>query len=572
VVFLLLKKFSAELETESEVFLMLLIRVVTEDSESGSDYMSPRPTWMRVLAMEVMRGLCSDADLVRHIWDRYDGEESGSNVFSALTSALNRLLTEKPALLGVAAQMSGIGVPQSDSVGSSGSGYGLDGMAGMVATAASATVSGVVGMMGSSGGLSVQGSSMKLQWLVTLISPSLSSADTARSIDQLDKADAPPIPESYIYLLGLQCLVSLCDGFQSFTAPLYTSLVVQRPRAAGDTVVRAPPAFDLASLPADQPSTKQLQIVSKIIETCWPALLAALSFVINTNLSDDLFVDVLASYQAMTNVAGMLALSTPRDAFFSSLAKFAVPTRVVSSLDPGVADVQTPRSTAGSISENLGLIGSQVQPGLSERNSACLKVLITCAMYLAGSLGDSWFGVLEALQNADYVLTASKTSAPGPLGRRTSQHGVTRSVSMQGVGLGSPPAPTAAATGPRHPMLSDLDADALQNSIQRLFDSSKNLDDGAFKYFIDALCRLSHEMIGMQVDTGVIIESDSQDDVVSSRTSLTGALSPGGDATKRRRVSGIHNPRTMVSRISFITGIATDTQHSAPLEILASIS
>jgi hypothetical protein len=97
---------------------------------------------------------------VRNIWDRYDSEPSGSKVVTSLVTALKRLVTEKPALLGVGSQMFGIGVH------SEGSGYGLDvgGMAGIVATAASATVSGVVGMMGSSGGLSLQGSAMKLQW------------------------------------------------------------------------------------------------------------------------------------------------------------------------------------------------------------------------------------------------------------------------------------------------------------------------------------------------------------------------------------------------------------------------
>lgn len=81
-------------------------------------------------------------------------------------------MTEKPALLGVCAQMSGVGVPShgAEVVGgtSAGSTYGLDvsGMAGMVATAASATVSGVVGMIGSGTGLNVQHSGMKLQWCV----------------------------------------------------------------------------------------------------------------------------------------------------------------------------------------------------------------------------------------------------------------------------------------------------------------------------------------------------------------------------------------------------------------------
>lgn len=82
-------------------------------------------------------------------------------MFTSLIAALKRLVTEKPALLGVNSQMSGVGVPSSGDVN-----YGLDvgGVAGIVATAASATVSGVAGLIGTGAGLSVQGSSMKLQW------------------------------------------------------------------------------------------------------------------------------------------------------------------------------------------------------------------------------------------------------------------------------------------------------------------------------------------------------------------------------------------------------------------------
>lgn len=98
---------------------------------------------------------------MRSFWERYDAEETGSNVFTSLIAALKRLVTEKPTLLGVSSQMFGVGVPSSGDAN-----YGLDvgGVAGMVATAASATVSGVAGLIGTGAGLSVQGSSMKLQW------------------------------------------------------------------------------------------------------------------------------------------------------------------------------------------------------------------------------------------------------------------------------------------------------------------------------------------------------------------------------------------------------------------------
>jgi hypothetical protein len=52
VVFLLLKQFSAELTTEAEVFLTLLIKLVSGEADAGET----RPGWMRVLAMEIMRG------------------------------------------------------------------------------------------------------------------------------------------------------------------------------------------------------------------------------------------------------------------------------------------------------------------------------------------------------------------------------------------------------------------------------------------------------------------------------------------------------------------------------------
>ena len=364
------------------------------------------------------------------------------------------------------------------------------------------------------------------------------------SIDQLDKADSPPIPESYIYLLGVQCLVSLCEGFASFVGPLYNTLMVQRPRSAGDPVIRAPPAMNLAVLSQEEPSIKQLQTVHDMIDNGWPALLAALSFVISTNLSDELFVDVLASYQAITNVSGMLGLTTPRDAFFNSLAKSAIPARVVTSLESYI-ETPAPR-TPLNISENLGLTSPAHAPSLSERNLACLKAYISSALFLAGSLADSWFNILEALQNADYVLTNKGAKGPTqPHNKRNSTGPGTlqpgRSISS---GSGRPLSQTGPPTPnhPKHPLLADLDPDSLDASIQRLFDASKNLEDSAFRDFVAALCKLSASMIGMQrEDNEVMTSSESTDELVTSPSATLLV-----DTMNRRRLSGIHLPRTLV--------------------------
>ncbi|KAJ7138756.1 hypothetical protein C8R43DRAFT_1202262 [Mycena crocata] len=309
VVFLL-KQFARELESETEIFLTLLNEIVGDDHAEQAKQ-ALRPQWMRIIAMEIIRRLCSDAEL-----------HSGSNVFTAFT-ALKRLVTEKPALLGRDVHP--------DGNNASNSGYGLDvaETAGIVATAASATVSGVNALTSST------------------------------------KAGAPPISEAYIYLLAMQCITSLCEGFAAFTDLLYSTIrmtlnraLVRRMRHHLERVARCPRCPLLYH--CDQPP---------------PTIY--------------IFIKVLASCQAMTNVAG-------RDAVSTSL----VPTRVIWCRGTGAAFCRV-------FFGEFGLLGGpRSPPGFSERNFACLKVLVASALSLAGSLGENRFGILEALQNAGYVLTS----------------------------------------------------------------------------------------------------------------------------------------------------------------------
>lgn len=126
------------LPAESEVFVSLLIRT-TSDGE----------IWLRVLAMEIVRGLCADALLMRALFLLGSGE-----AFGALLGALNRLAREKPAMLGSSPQLY------------TGGGVSEDGMISL-GSVVGATVSGVVGMLGGENapGLS-DASAMKVQWCV----------------------------------------------------------------------------------------------------------------------------------------------------------------------------------------------------------------------------------------------------------------------------------------------------------------------------------------------------------------------------------------------------------------------
>ena len=70
-------------------------------------------------------------------------------------------------------------------------------------------------MIDTEAGLSVQDKAMKVKWcgLLSLSSSEPSSPiPSSHRIEQLDKTDARPIPEAYIYLLGVHCPVSIYNG------------------------------------------------------------------------------------------------------------------------------------------------------------------------------------------------------------------------------------------------------------------------------------------------------------------------------------------------------------------------
>ncbi|KAK4688854.1 hypothetical protein P7C73_g1265, partial [Tremellales sp. Uapishka_1] len=469
LVYLLIRSFTDQLPIQVETYITSLIRMgMGEGDQEDGSKRETTPPWLRVLALEIIRG----------IWSHFDHAD-GPKLFSKLISAMGHLLNEKPALLGIGTQMQGLGVPavEAGSSTSVNAGY-LDMGIGMVATAASVGVSTVSSFMGSGGGLGVI-------WL------------TSR-IEQHDKSEAPIIPETYIYLLALQSLDAVAEGIYSSSAG----------------------------------SEDAISSAQGMAESAWPALLAALSYSIGTNLSDTLFAEVLSALQDFTIACGVLSLTTPRDAFLNTLGKYAVPPPVVSALQAYMESPQLQRSSSVMAADALGLGalgvgGSVTPPTLSDRNLVCLKSSIATATILQDSLDEAWHDVLEALQNANYMLAGKKVNM-------TRRPTASSSQILNTPGrLRSPNEPVEA----KPEIFQDLDADTILAAINTLFDNSKKLEDDAFTTFLTAVCRLSSEMIG--IDNQIEPEHPLS-------PSSSGILSPSAD-THRRRTSGINISHNMKS-------------------------
>ncbi|WWC65124.1 uncharacterized protein I303_107738 [Kwoniella dejecticola CBS 10117] len=482
LIFLLIRSFIDQLPKQVEMYLATLIKLDLGEFEHKDSHQG----WLRVLALEITRGICGDVTLLQKIYGHYDSIEGSPKLFSKIVSSLSRLINEKPVLLGIGTQMHGLGVPHMDPTSPSTNPHAsyLDLGIGMVSSAASAGVNTVNAMMGGQGGGLSSASGVKL-----------------RLIEQHEKAEAPPVPETYIYLLALQSLNAIANGIYTIVASMTT-----------------PP-----------------ESVRAVASSAWPALLAALSYTIGTNLSDILFAEVLTALQDFTIACGLLDLNTPRDAFLSTLGKYAVPPPVVSAMQTYMENPNPPRNPSVISADALGFSPLGVgppssPPSLSDRNLACLRSTVNSARVLGPSLGKAWHDILETLQNANYLLATRKPS----LGRRPT----VPDRSPRGPMSPATPRPGSGAEQPEYmpEILQDLDAESIQLLINALFDSSRDLPDEAFIIFISALCQLSSEMIGA---TGFNPLLADVADNLSAPPTPNLALSPGHDS-QRRRTSGIN--------------------------------
>lgn len=458
--------------------------------------MSDDESWLRVLSLEIIRGICGDHTLLQKLWLHFD-QPDGPKLFSKLVSSLSRLLNEKPVLLGISAQMHGLGLPSDNNSGLLDMGIGM--MASGVSTVSSMMVT------SAGGGLGIQ-SGLKLRLYVRSFLSLNATTLADNRIEQHDKSEAPSIPETYIYLLALQSLDAVAEGI--FTA----------------------------SLQAPSPS------IAGMADAAWPALLAALSFAIATNLSDTLFSEVLSSIQDFAVACGHLKLETPRNAFLNTLGKYAVPPPLVSAMQ---SHIEAPSQRNPSVTEGLGLGtigGTSGPPSLSERNLACLQSFIGTARQMANSLGAAWHDVLEVMQNANFMLARrAKRSAVPP---------------------GSSPRPLASL--PEEPRSHLIDSEDVHLAINAFFDSSSELDDGAFAAFLSALCQLSLEMVGEQHLTPPMTPKSPMSPSVDMRRRASGlAISTSMKSGERSfslgklRVVGLLNLQRIIAEPSW----TTITQH-----------
>ncbi|PON25607.1 hypothetical protein TGAM01_v205492 [Trichoderma gamsii] len=428
ILYTLLRRHISVLPSECGDALLLLTTLLDQDTA----------VWKRALCMEVFRGIFAEHALVRRIFAMYDAKEGEKDIIKTLTATFVRVSTEKPAVIGLGHQST---MPMADPSGSS----GLSADPALIeATSVTGIISGSVGSESSNVGISIQWSSVRVP-----------------CIDQLDKTEAPAIPESYIYSLILACLSSLSDGLAKFILPLTVPNENRARRktsrqdmgrsspAPSQLEAEAPPRGGLRERSAsfkrnpvpinpleqeDHPAHSEVKICSEIVNECWPAILATCSTFLYAALDSEYYHGLVRAFQRFAHVAGLLQLTTPRDAFLSTLGKAAVPPNILSacvnagqSRSVATTPTETPNSVfsnaRGLLSvESLAQVSSPTERQrqgsmdasitLNTRNLLCLRALLNLGIALGPTLGLAWGIILETLQQADFVLYVTG-KAPG---------------------------------------------------------------------------------------------------------------------------------------------------------------
>lgn len=438
------------------------------------------PMWKRATALEVLRNFFSDSTRVVDAYALFDMAENTIPSMRNIMSAFVRLSAEKPSVIGLGQQST---VP-------AGPMHARDGDDQEMIVDAT-TLGGVAGFVSSAlGVMGADVAGLGSRWSVPRVA----------CLEQLDKVEPPTVPETYIYFLVLQCLASLSEGLARIVVPLTLNsdkaTTDSRTQHNGDQPASQQAAHtQTVHLPwlkqESGESPARAPAAHGFVENCWPAFLATCSTYLNAALDDQLYRNLVKTYQRFAQVAGLLRLSTARDALITTLGKSAVPPHVLSSAlseppktplgesssvysnSKGLLSVDSFASQASTVSSERERKSSYepTKPMLTNRNLLCLRALLNLAIALGPALDTAFAVVVDVLRQADTVLS---TTTPQQMIRQ---------------GLGTL---HKRSDAPDVVQAFSSEIAAVEAAASRLLEGTADYSDDAFVNVLDTFCRVLH--------------------------------------------------------------------------------
>ncbi|XP_071784170.1 protein MON2 homolog isoform X2 [Asterias amurensis] len=485
VVSVLINKYYTLLVTECEIFLSLLVKFMESD----------KCMWQRILALEVMYKLCSQAKLLRCFCQSYDMKPHSTKIFANIVNALGSFIQSLFVNPVVERQSSLISDKQGKEMGSTSSMQAVNNLGGSSVTPHTAF-------------------SYKGVW-IPLLPVSYSKPVF---LEMLDKADAPLIPEGYAISVAFASLLDVVKGVTTIVTQEMQGEERRLRNQARDRELHV-----VNSETKEKESTEEKEedtnsfllqvdeglrlLWEEIVNSSWCGVLAALTLLLDACMEESATESILKSQELYASLCGKLGLTVPRDAFVTSLCKASLPPHYALTV-LNIAAPQTPsnqprghmrshsrdnflqgsQGAEGGSNETDGrnqvvavgtplatVVGTQQGPVmLTAKNIQCMRAILSLAHCHGSILGTAWHLVLTTLQHLVWIL-GLKPAAGGSL--------------KVGSAAEAPNTVITTAVMAELPVLSAM--------LSRLFESSQYLDDVALHHLIDALCKLSTEAMDM---------------------------------------------------------------------------
>lgn len=488
------------LTPECEMILSLLNHTLDPDNAAS---------WKRALCLELFRSIYSDSVLVRSLYSHYDEQREKRNVIGDHLAILVRLASEKPAVIGLGQRSTSSSHSRDSSVEQAT--VQADSLIGSIGVTVTTTEP-------DSPGISTRWSTLRIP-----------------CIEQLDKSEAPTLPAAYIYSLALNCITSFSEGLAKFLLPFTLPSEAKGKRKSrasensdqtGDfsqddrgganaarTQLQRNQSLRSRKSPINPLDLRNHELYGQIctsghmVENCWPALLATFSTFLNATLDSENYHVLVRSFQRFTQVAGLLDLSTPRDAFLTTLGKHSLPLNSLNALaigpskyfpntggseSPLIADKEANASSSPTFfSGRQRQLNDSGSVSISTRNLLCLRALLNLGIALGPLLHKSWLIILETLQLSDIILSNSETTR-----RQTSSYSKQNSASASAIDDSNDAGEHA------------IEMAAAKTAATRMFESTSELPDPAFMDILRCLFSLVRKFQTHSVEYLEVIDED----------------------------------------------------------------
>jgi hypothetical protein len=258
----------------------------------------------------------------------------------------------------------------------------------------------------------------------------------------------------------------------------------------------------VTSDPLQDPQRADDTLPKEFAASCWPSLLAAFSLFLAKSKDEAFILLVLRGYQTFCRACALIDLSTPRDAFLTSLCKFAKP--------------QMQSSPAG-VTVGMGVVAELEREGLAgtsrltKKNVLTMKILLNISHSLAPYLGESaWAIGLDTLHQLFVILSLRRRSRPSDAQHSQAPEN-SQSDSRQSMESSSGSAGDSSAGQPSDPLFASKDdEDMLFNTLESLFSSTKFMQAKGLVTLVSGLIALSRSRLAELVSSTPLKDAAGQ--------------------------------------------------------------